>query len=83
MNDFLVNLVYIALPRTRDFRGISSTSFDRNFKSYSLGIQNSSIFPVIGFDSSVNFGMQINIVFKTGSENNKKFLENLNFPFKK
>ncbi len=83
MYDFLVNLVYLALPRTRDFRGISSSSFDKNYKSYSLGIPNTSVFPAIGFDSTVNFGMQINIVFKTGSENNKKFLEQLNFPFKK
>jgi len=83
MHDFLLGLVYLALPRTRDFRGISDSSFDKNYKSYSLGIKNSSIFPLIGFDSGVNFGMQVNIVFKEGREENKKLLEKLNFPFKK
>ena len=81
--DFLLHLVFIALPRSRDFKGVSQSSFDQNRTGYSLGIENSSIFPIIGFDSTVNFGMQINIVFKAGSENNLTFLQNLNFPFKK
>jgi large subunit ribosomal protein L5 len=81
--DFLLHLIYIALPRSRDFKGISQAAFDKNYSTYSLGIETASIFPVIGFDSSVNFGMQINIVFKTGSKNNLTFLQNLNFPFKK
>jgi large subunit ribosomal protein L5 len=83
MNDFLIYLIYIALPRSRDFKGIKDTSFDPNFKSYSLGIPSATIFPAIGFDSNVKFGMQINLVFKSIGENNKKLLETLNFPFKK
>lgn len=81
--DFLLNLIYIALPRTRDFKGIKANAFDKNYSSYSLGIENSSIFPVVGFDASVNFGIQINIVFKKQIETNKLLLNKLNFPFKK
>jgi large subunit ribosomal protein L5 len=83
MYDFLMNLIYIALPRSRDFKGVKSTSFDKSYQSYSLGIESSSIFPLIGFDSNVPFGMQINIVFKKASIQNKTLLENLHFPFKK
>lgn len=83
MNDFLTQLIYIALPRTRDFKGISDTSFDALNSTYSMGISTCSIFPVIGFDSSVDFGMQINIVFKNKSEKNKELLTKLKFPFKK
>ena len=83
MQDFLLNLIYVALPRSRDFKGIKSASFDKNFKSYSLGLPSGSIFPVVGFDIPVRFGMQINIVFKNNGELNKKLLESLNFPFEK
>lgn len=83
MHDFLMNLIYLALPRSRDFKGIKNTSFDQNVTGYSLGVENASIFPAVGFDSSVQFGMQINISFKKGSEMNKQFLQELKFPFKK
>lgn len=81
--DFLFNLIYLALPRTRDFKGVKETSFDNNSHSFSLGIENANIFSVVGFDSSVNFGMQINIVFKDSNTNNKSLLQSLKFPFKK
>lgn len=80
--DFLLNLIYLALPRTRDFRGIKLQAFDQNYKSYSLGVEDAGIFPVIGFDS-LSFGLQINIVFKQATEQNKEFLKYLNFPFQK
>jgi large subunit ribosomal protein L5 len=83
MKDFLINLVYLSLPRTRDFKGVKSTSFDANFNSYSLGIESASVFPLVGFDLSVPFGMQINITFKNKDVKNKRFLELLNFPFVK
>jgi large subunit ribosomal protein L5 len=82
MKDFLINLIYIALPRSRDFKGVKA-SFDRAGRVYSLGLDNTGIFPIIGFDTSVNFGMQINIVFKNNSEYNKLLLTKLGFPFKK
>jgi large subunit ribosomal protein L5 len=83
MLDFLLLLIYIALPRTRDFRGLSRSSFDEQYISYNIGIPNASIFPQIGFDSSVQFGMQVVIVFKTPGKNNLLLLQKLNFPFSK
>jgi large subunit ribosomal protein L5 len=62
MYDFLIKLAYIALPRTRDFRGLSGKHSDKS-GNYSLGIKSSTIFPEVGFDAEVNFGMQINFVF--------------------
>jgi large subunit ribosomal protein L5 len=81
--DFLVQLVFLGLPRTRDFRGIKSTSFDSRYSTYSVGIENTAIFPAIGFDNPYTFGMQVNVAFKSPSENNVELLKNLNFPFKK
>ena len=63
MYDFLVKLVYVSLPRTRDFRGLSAKHVDKS-GNYSLGIRSSSIFPEVGFDAEVNFGLQVNFVFK-------------------
>jgi large subunit ribosomal protein L5 len=83
IRDFLLHLIYIALPRTRDFKGIKSKSFNRDYSCYSIGVENTSIFPVVGFGSSMNFGMQINIVFKNADEKNVELLKKLNFPFKK
>jgi len=76
-------LVYLALPRTRDFKGVKSESFDSQKLTYSLGIPSASIFPTIGFSSTINFGLQINIVFKTQGEKNKILLEKANLPFVK
>jgi large subunit ribosomal protein L5 len=81
--DFLMQLVYVALPRQKDFHGVRAGSFDRNFGTYSLGIENTSIFPAIGFDNEVNFGMQVNIVFKNKTEMNLDFLRALNVPFER
>lgn len=83
MQDFLFNLVYIAIPRIRDFRGVNRSSFDSNYSCYSLGIVNTAIFPTIGFDVELNFGIQINIVFATGDINNVSLLNHLSFPFSK
>jgi large subunit ribosomal protein L5 len=79
--DFLLSLVYLSLPRVRDFKGLKASSFDKNFSSYSLGIENCAIFPQVGFDAGINFGMQINVVFKSKSETNREVLTALNFPF--
>ncbi len=82
MYDFLMNLVFTALPRSRDFKGVQP-SFDYTGKTLSIGISNSQIFPVIGFDSELIFGMQVNIVFKQNSPYNKLWLEEYKFPFTK
>jgi len=83
MRDFLFNTVYLALPRTKDFKGVSAKAFDSNFAAYSLGIPDSSIYPQIGFNSKFNFGMQVTISFKSQTEANKELLKTLSFPFKK
>jgi large subunit ribosomal protein L5 len=81
--DFLINLVYTALPRGRDFKGVSKTAWDKSNKTFSIGIPTTSIFPVIGFGNNIESGLQINIVFKNNHELNYKVLEILNIPFSK
>lgn len=83
MKDFLLNLVYLSLPRTKDFKGIKATAWDNNYACYSVGIPDASIFPQIGFNSKVNFGLQVNICFKQKSDKNVVLLNNLKFPFTK
>jgi large subunit ribosomal protein L5 len=83
MQDFLLMLTYLALPRSRDFRGTKNNSFDNTNKTYSLGIPNAGIFPVIGFDTTLNFGLQVNITFTQAGIQNKQLLEELHFPLKK
>ena len=82
MYEFLDRLVTIALPRVRDFRGISSKSFDGN-GNYSLGLKEQYIFPEIEYDTVDSpRGMDITIVTsaKTDSEA-KELLAGFNFPF--
>ena len=81
--DFVFQLIYVALPRTRDFKGIKGSSFDNKFSCYTIGIDNASIFPAIGFDIQYNFGMQINISFEHPTPENVNLLKSLTFPFKK
>lgn len=84
MYDFIDRLVNVALPRVRDFRGLSLTAFDGK-GNYTVGIKEYAIFPEIKYeDVSQNFGFQVNI--KTTAKNNeaaKKLLDALGFPFEK
>ena len=82
MYEFIDRLVNIALPRIKDFRGLSLNWFDKN-GNYSLGIKEHIIFPEINFDKVDRIrGMDITIV---SSGNDKKLilalLEAMNFPF--
>lgn len=84
MYDFFDKLVSISLPRVRDFRGVSSTSFDGR-GNYSLGIKEQLIFPEIEYDMVDEIrGMDIVIVTtaETDEESNK-LLELMGMPFKK
>lgn len=81
--DFLMQSIYIALPRTRDFKGVSPTGFTKNYKSFSFGLPSTAIFPKVGFAPKVSFGLQVTVVFKTADKNNELLLQKLNFPFKK
>lgn len=84
MHDFLERLVHIALPRTKDFRGISRTAVDE-MGNYTLGIKEHTIFPETADEDLKDvFGFAITIV--TTSKDPKltlKFLELVGFPFKK
>ncbi|MFA5932770.1 MAG: 50S ribosomal protein L5 [Microgenomates group bacterium] len=87
MYDFLDKLISIVLPKVRDFRGISNTSFDSR-GNYTLGLPEQSIFPEIAFQNvalgSKMRGLEISIVGNSKSlEQGKKLLELLGMPFKK
>ena len=65
MYDFLARLVHIALPRTRDFKGIPTTSFDPS-GNLTLGVKEHTIFPeMIGEDYHFLFGFEVTIVTST------------------
>jgi large subunit ribosomal protein L5 len=82
MWDFYYRLVNIALPRVRDFRGLSPNSFDGH-GNYSLGITEQLIFPEVSFDTIDRVrGLQVNVVTSAGSdEEGKRLLELLGMPF--
>ena len=84
MYDFLDKLMNISLPRVRDFRGVSDTSFDGR-GNYTLGVKEQLIFPEIDYDKVSKIrGMDVVIVTtaKTNDEA-KALLTDLGMPFKK
>ena len=84
MYNFMDKLIKLALPRVRDFRGISKTAFDGR-GNYTLGIKEQLIFPEINYDEVVKVtGMDI--VFVTTAKTNEEALHLLNafgLPFRK
>ena len=84
MYDFFNKLVNVALPRVRDFRGISPKAFD-GAGNYSLGIKEHIIFPEIDYDKIDKIkGMNISIV--TSAENDeegRELLTLMGMPFRK
>jgi len=82
MYEFFDRLVNVALPRVRDFRGVSSKSFDGR-GNYALGIREHIIFPEINYDKIDKIkGMNIVIVTTTKSdEEGKSLLKHLGMPF--
>lgn len=84
MYDFLDRLINIALPRTKDFRGISSTSADE-MGNYTLGVKEHTIFPETADEELKDvFGLAITVVTTAKSkEEVVAFLTYLGFPFKK
>ena len=83
MFDFLNKLINVALPRVRDFRGISGKAFD-GAGNYSLGIKEQLIFPEIDYDKIDKIkGMNISIVTTAKSNaEGKELLKLLGMPFK-
>jgi large subunit ribosomal protein L5 len=84
MYEFLDRLISIAIPRIRDFRGLSLKSFDGR-GNYSMGVQEQIIFPEINYDNiDAIRGMDITITTTAvNNEQGQALLESFNFPFKK
>ena len=82
MYEFIDRLVNIALPRIKDFRGLSPKGFDK-FGNYTFGIKEHIIFPEVSFDRADKVrGLDIIIVISSKSkEHSFALLEKLNFPF--
>ena len=82
MYEFVDRLVNIALPRIKDFKGLSSKGFDK-FGNYTFGIKEHIIFPEVSFDRADKVrGLDIVIVISSKQkEHSFKLLEKLNFPF--
>lgn len=83
MQNFLTKLINAVLPRIRDFRGLSITSFDGH-GNYNIGIKEYTVFPEIKIEDMVkNHGMQVTVV--TNAKTNEQglaLLKTLGFPFK-
>ena len=82
MYEFLDRLVNIALPRIKDFRGLSPKGFDK-FGNYTFGIKEHIIFPEVSFERADKIrGLDIIIVIKAiNKEHSFALLEKMNFPF--
>ena len=83
MYEFIDRLVNIALPRIKDFRGLSIEGFDK-FGNYTFGVKEHIIFPEVNFDKVDKIrGLDISIVIKSISkEHSLELLKRFNFPFK-
>jgi large subunit ribosomal protein L5 len=83
MWEFLDRFISIALPRVRDFRGISPSSFDGR-GNYAIGLREQVIFPEISYDSiDATRGLDVAIVTTTESdEEARELLRRLGMPFR-
>jgi large subunit ribosomal protein L5 len=84
MYEFLDRLINVAMPRIRDFRGVSARSFDGR-GNYSIGVKEQIIFPEIAYDQvDAIRGMDITITTTARDDREgKALLESFNFPFRK
>jgi len=84
MYEFLDRLVTIAMPRIRDFRGVSARAFDGR-GNYTLGVKEQIIFPEIQYDQIDQLrGMDITITTSAANDQHgRALLEAFNFPFRK
>lgn len=84
MYEFLDRLVNVALPRVRDFHGVSVKAFDAA-GNYSLGIVEQSIFPELTFEETqILHGLQVNLVIDgSDATHNRVLLEKFGIPFEK
>jgi large subunit ribosomal protein L5 len=82
MYEFLDRLITVAMPRVRDFRGVSGASFDGR-GNYAMGLKELLVFPEIDFDKvDVTWGMDIIICTTAKSDaEGKALLKQFNMPF--
>lgn len=83
MYDFLEKLIRVALPRTRDFRGLDPNKFDGH-GNYNIGVKEQIIFPeTITEHMDHSFGLEVNIQTNTSDDNKAlALLKSLGFPFR-
>lgn len=84
MWSFLTRLIHVALPRTRDFQGISPDSFDGR-GNYTLGLREQLIFPEIDYDKIDKVrGMEVSIVTTASTDDEgRSLLAHLGMPFRR
>ncbi len=84
MYEFLDRLINVAIPRIRDFRGLSARAFDGR-GNYSMGVQEQIIFPEVDYDQiDMIRGMDITITTSARTdEEGRALLESFTFPFKR
>ncbi|MBT3261904.1 50S ribosomal protein L5 [bacterium] len=85
MWDFLTKLIDIVFPRIRDFRGVPVKSFDKN-GNYTLGLNDETVFPEVGFDRLDNKVRGMNITIVTTANSSKEsydLLKLIGMPFRK
>ena len=84
MYEFLDRLLNVAIPRVRDFRGVSPNGFDKQ-GNYTLGVREQTIFPEINMDAVVRVrGMNVTFVVKNARtiEESRELLRRFGFPFR-
>lgn len=84
MYDFMQKLICVVLPRIRDFRGVSSKSFDGR-GNYTLGLKEQALFPEISYEEvDLVKGMNVSVITTaTTDEEARELLRLLGMPFKK
>lgn len=84
MYDFIDRLIHVALPRSKDFRGIEQKNFDK-MGNLNLGLKEHSIFPEIHYESLKDiFGLEVTVVTTARSrERGVELLRGMGFPIKK
>lgn len=83
MYDFVMRLITVALPRVRDFKGVSPKGFDGN-GNYTMGLTEQGIFPEVDLDK-VQYTYGMNVTFVTSAVDNaqgRRLLELMGMPFR-
>ena len=84
MYDFIDRMIHVAIPRSKDFRGIDTKNFDKN-GNLNLGIKESSIFPEVTYETLKDiFSLEVTVA--TTARDQQKgiaLLRNLGFPIRK